>query len=335
MKKDTVTRTLVKHTIRKTIRGIAADPERKLRAMAELASENASGKTQKDLFDAIRGMLENDSSAYYALGKDLVASVEEDALAVFGFNVGYNGCTSGAKTVREAEAEIGCRIPWCFALCAGPDACSAAAADHIIGEGRKLGVYVYLIFGEPGRDIFPLLKKYDDCAFVLFFPAEKMTAALADEFAPLRNVMTAVSSPEREALRIACEALRKRRMLYSVYRAYGPGTAEGEALLKPDVLHFCESLHPAFYLLVPNREERNFLWKRTVELRASQQYKFLLMDLGSDMLAASRDVTGEECFAVFLREDRLLTEKGEFQGGDFDALRRPLADVLKAASQTK
>lgn len=332
MKKDTVTRTLVKHTIRKTIREIAADPERKLRAVAELASENASGKTQKDLFDAVRGMLDNDSSAYYAFGKDLVASVDEETLSVFGFNVGYNGCTSGAKTVRAKEDELGCRIPWCFALHVGEGACSAGAADHIIGEGRKLGVYVYLISGTPDRDFLPLLKKYDDCAFVLFFPAERVTDALADELAQYRNVMTAVSSPDRAVLSAACARLRKRRMLYSVYGVYGPGSADGETLLNPDVMAFCESLHPAFYLLAPNRAEKHYLHDRAVEFRTSQQYALLLMDLGSDLLAASRAVSGEECFDVFFSGNQLLTERGEFKGDAYDAGKKPLADVLKAAS---
>ena len=61
-------------------------------------------------------MLQNEHSPYYGLIEDTVAHVDAERLFRFGMNVGYNGCTEGASTIREIEENERYNIPWTMFL---------------------------------------------------------------------------------------------------------------------------------------------------------------------------------------------------------------------------
>ena len=111
-----ITRIFVETTIRKAIRDIKDSPKRSFRNLIDLGLNFAKGRFEKPFLVSVQNLLQNEQSPYYDLVLDTVHNVDTDRLITFGMNVGYNGCTKGAKIIREIESKENYNIPWSLSL---------------------------------------------------------------------------------------------------------------------------------------------------------------------------------------------------------------------------
>lgn len=165
-----ITRKLLEATVDKALRDLQTDTERSVRNLVDLAQNFSNGRFQKDFFSIIQTLLEDQSSAYYALVRRIVNQVDHRTLKTFGINLGYNGCTVGAKTIRQNEQKLRFNIPWSIAfMLDSADGCvSAEEIARTIEQGKTLGVYTYLLFcrgatartGRRADARFPRLRLY-------------------------------------------------------------------------------------------------------------------------------------------------------------------------------
>lgn len=125
-----------------------SSPRRLARNLVDISLNFAKGRFQKRFLSDAQEMLKNPESAYYELVSDQIANVDRKHMVTFGMNLGYNGCTVGAKRIREIEAEQNLNIPWSLSLLLDRERLLINPDSYcrIIEQGRKIGIYVYLFF---------------------------------------------------------------------------------------------------------------------------------------------------------------------------------------------
>lgn len=144
MKKD-INWMLIESVVRRTVQKLHDSPEREIRNLIDLGLSFADGRFQRKFLKASQKMLRNEKSAYYPLIKDVVSHVDEERLVTFGMNLGYNGCTRGAKTIRQIEHEESFNIPWALSFSLNIAQIENGCYSSVIRQGTELGIYVYLM----------------------------------------------------------------------------------------------------------------------------------------------------------------------------------------------
>ena len=196
---NSMSRILIETIVKQSIKNIKDNPERGIRNLIDMALQFSEGRFQKNFFSAAQSMLQNESSAYYSLVRDTVSSIDTERLYTFGMNLGYNGCTVGARRIRENEKKMNCNIPWAIAMQIAPQSFEKNRQIYHkrILEGETLGVYVWQIFamGCPEK-VLPLVRDHADSAFFVFCRARDITDAFLDEAAELYHVMPVVQYEE-------------------------------------------------------------------------------------------------------------------------------------------
>jgi hypothetical protein len=339
VKKDRLTRALVKTAVEKALRDLNSDPERTVRKAVDLALNFSQGRFQQQFFTCAQRMLENENSAYYRLARLLSTQVDLAHIKTFGVNLGYDGCTAGARSIRENEARLGCNIPWAITLRARQDADWIRTAASIVQQGRALGVHVYLLFGPEALDAayLSLYERFSDCAFVLFVPAAAVLSCDLAAVSAAKNAMVCPGCPDDALLARACAAMREKRMLYSVWAPYE--TPDARSLLGAQRLAFYESLGGAFVLL----QQRGYasdpanqaLYQQIVEIRNAQRYAYFLADLRCDLVEIDRIISDDACYLALGPHGEACSPAGAFSEARFDAAQQPLTARLKSLCPKK
>ena len=109
--KNSMSRVLIETVVKGALKAIKDSPERGIRNLVDIALQFSKGRFQQNLFSTVQTMLQNESSAYYELVRDVIFHTDTDRLFTFGMNLGYNGCTIGAQRIRENEKRMNCNIP--------------------------------------------------------------------------------------------------------------------------------------------------------------------------------------------------------------------------------
>jgi len=215
---QSMSRILVGTVVRQALQSIKESPERGIRNLVDMALQFSEGRFQKDFFCTAQTMLQNENSAYYGLVRDTVNYTDIERLYTFGMNLGYNGCTAGARQIRYNEKRLNCNIPWSIALQFDTETLEERqeAYDGLIRDGEELGIYVWMLFGAGGSDkVLQLVGNHPNSAFCMFCVADDLTEAVLEEAAELRNVMLVVRYEEHMA--DICAVLRTYELPYSVW----------------------------------------------------------------------------------------------------------------------
>lgn len=136
-------------------------------------------------------------------------------------NLGYEAFFRGAREIRKNRQICNCNIPWlilfdptsaCNMHCAGCWAgtygdrfqLSFEDMDHIVKQGKKLGIYLYMMTGgEPlvrKKDILRLAEKHSDVQFAVYTNATLIDDAFCKEVIRLGNLAFFLSvEGDREA----------------------------------------------------------------------------------------------------------------------------------------
>ena len=241
MKKD-INWMLIESVVRRTVQKLHDSPEREIRNLIDLGLSFADGRFQRKFLKASQKMLRNEKSAYYPLIKDVVSHVDEERLVTFGMNLGYNGCTRGAKTIRQIEQEEGFNIPWALSFSLNPAQIENGCYSSVIHQGTELGIYVYLMeASDPVEQSLALTAEHPDCAFVLFVRPQQITDAFVQQLEKQNNLMLSVEWEEGAVE--SCRLLREHRLLYSVHHQYSaeqvPSLLDGSWLEQVLPTHPC------------------------------------------------------------------------------------------------
>lgn len=211
--KMSISTTLGKFGIEKSVKYLYKDPENNLRKIMDWADKFAQGKFVKHR-KLIREAIEDPNNPYYHFIRHMIADIDHDVMSTIATNFFINANLVGWDTQEKYRKEYNCNIPWAILLdptsacnlhCTG---CWAAEygnklnlsfdeIDDIIRQGKEMGVYMYIYTGgEPmvrKKDLIKLCEKHDDCVFLAFTNGTLIDEAFADEMLRVKNFIPAIS----------------------------------------------------------------------------------------------------------------------------------------------
>ena len=332
MKKSDVTRRIVESTLEKALAELSDDPARGIRKLADLGQLFSKGRFQKQLFETAQAMLENEDSAYYRLLEHIVADVDHATLVRFGVNLGYNGCTNGARLLRENAARLGCHIPWllAFRLEAGADCVSDARVGDAITAARALGVYTYLLSCGSGMlpQALALADAAPDCAFFLLLDAAAVNESSAAALAARHNLLVSIQADGTQAAAMA--RLRKKGCFTALHSDYQEAMAND--IISGRWLAALEPAGAAFVFLIPrhvNAATRRRVHAYARSTRNAQQHPFFLIEAAVDIAQIDTIITGRGAAVCFLADGRPANADGPLPVAATHSLRgTPLRELL-------
>ncbi len=337
LKKPDFTRVIVRSALDKAIRDIENDANRSIRNLIDLVLKFSKGRFQQSLFKTFQAMMRNENSAYYTLVKNIVARVDHETIKTFGFNLGYNGCTDGAKLIRENECGYGFNIPWTVSFVLDSEGrLSMDSICNMVEQGRSLGIFTYFIFCNNGSAaaIPPLLGAYGDCAFVLFTEPAYLDSAALDGISLHKNAMTVVLSSKPEFASAASELL-ERRMLYSAYSFYGDENADD--LLSGLWLNEVVNASCAFAVLIPEpscgERAKSTIREYVNDVRDRQETPVLLIDTESDIILIDQIISEDYCSMGFGSDGVAFDSFGTLKGDANNLWDFSLMEILRANMQ--
>ena len=335
MEKINLTRSLIETTVDKTLREIRNDPGRSIRKLLDLAQSVSRGRFQKRFFEIAQRMMEDENSAYYEMVTNLVTFADLEKIKTFGVNLGYNGCTLGAKRIRENEAKWHFDIPWNIFLGIGNGKAAPQDVDRLISQGTELGVYVYLLYSSHALndEYHAILEKYGDCAFILLTQPDEVLDAVVNKYGGLANCMFIVDADARHIQEATAE-LRSDGFLYGTYRRYDEDAAD--ALLSHAALSQSAQYGGTFLLLLPTSPcltaNSEAIGQRVSQIREEQRYPFLPMDIRLDSLRIDRVISNSPCSVGFDAMGQVYTAKGKWDGPGGNYLQTDLRAILARAN---
>ena len=331
---NTIQRILTGTIVKRTLNEIKRDPKRSIWNLVDMALQLSSGRFQQNFFSAAQQMLRNERSSYYDLVRNAVANTDTMRLYTFSMNLGYNGCTVGARRIRKNEKALGCNIPWTILLDIDPDRLEEREASYhrLMQDGEELGIYFWILFGNGNvQRLLSLAERHPDSAFVLLCCPEDMTAPFLERAGEINNLMLAVRYDGDAAP--VYDSLRSRGLLYSVWYQYGQGDLD--AIFSGELFDSTQQVSPIFTVLLRDQscsEETQRLVHQNVEcIRKEQRYRTVPWELYCDNCKVDAIISDEACFAFFNREGRLYDRSGLVRE-DVDGLfETGLKEILTAA----
>lgn len=334
-------RTLIESLAKKTLEDMKDSPERSMRNFIDLGVLFTGGRFKDELLDTVQEMLQNEKSAYYRLANDIIHHVGEEQLLTFGMNIGYEGCTNGAKVIRRIEEAERFDIPWSLYLKINDDeyARRRAIYDTAVNCGKRLGIHTYLLFSDCHHEkLVPMISKNKDCNFVIFCEPETVTNFMLDEMVGNPNLMFVIRYSENsDDTARACALLREREMMYSVYLKYSDGDFERITEEYP----WCdtEAMNPILTVVLPTAScsatVREKVYETVYKVRRMQKYATVPWDGYTDNCYIDSVISESACAAGFDENGYLYTAEGCKKDGCFNLFNNDLKDILKSAFPKK
>lgn len=302
MQKD-ISRILIESVINKTLKDITVSPRRTARNLIDMGVNFSKGRFQKLFLSSAQEFLQNQNSAYYDLITDVSDHVDKKIISTFGMNLGYNGCTRGAKKIREIKKNRHFHVAWSLSLALDKEKMEEDCSVYrsIISQGKALGIFVYLLKTEEGQlgMLLPLLEENQDCAFVLFLENTELPQYFLTDIRKIRNTMICVKDSEKAA--DLCPRLREEHLLYAIYSYYSEENEE--SIVSGRWLHEMMALHPYFVLLAPFPsccpETCNRVYEYILSVRNGQKDAVIAMDLLQDSWKINEIISEESCDVGF------------------------------------
>lgn len=324
MNSHDLTRLLIEGAVGRTLKQVQRDPHRSLRNLVDLGLTFTNAQLQRTFLQLTHNLLEQDDSAYYDLLDLLVQKVDHENLKTFGVNVGYEGLTRGAKTIRSQETA--CHIPWVLGLELG----QMDQIRDLVRQGRELGIYVYNILGDQADLVAlrELLEEEPHCAFCLLTNGENLLRQGLEPLEGARNLYISILADEPGLE--AAEALSAGGFFYGIHVFY-----EDCGCAEPERLERYLDYHPAGVLLLPRDaaalDHSRDLFERVKTLRLQQKYPYLLLDLVGDGLYVDQLVSGESGLLLVRGGGQALTAGRQGLKALEARQDRPLTDLLREA----
>lgn len=336
IKNEKITKALLKTTIKKALESIMSDPKRSVRNLVDLGLNFAEGCNQREIFDITQHYLSNEDSAYFTLAENMANELDHDKLTAFGLNFGYNGCTSGARILREKQEQLGCHLPFLitFTINDQPDSLTVSEIESAIEQGMELGIFIYAVICS--SDVYPELletaDRFSDCAFIFFVSPCRLTREVISRTSEINNLVTSVRyDGETDKCLEAVKSLREQGCITVVHYEYTPASLD--AILSDSITEaFAETGAIAGILYaepgIDPDVQRKIADYRT-EIVRSQQYPIFIFEAQSDIKRIDAMFSGAECRVHFIGGGKVLytTEQKIFEGANLRT--DSLEDIFK------
>lgn len=196
------------------IRDVKKNREEAVVKLLETAEKYMSDEKLDINYDKVKAMIRDKSCPLNSYINRIIDEVDPHVLKTTALNLGYEAFFYGTKTIRNMRIKHQCNIPWlilmdptsaCNLHCTG---CWAAEygnrlnlsfeeMDHVITQGKELGIYFYMFTGgEPlvrKADLIRLCEKHNDCAFLAYTNGTLVDEAFCQEMKRVGNLYLAIS----------------------------------------------------------------------------------------------------------------------------------------------
>lgn len=324
-------RIMIKTFVKSTLKDAEEAPERCTRNLVDMALNFAGEGSQQSFFKVARDMLNNENSPYYPLVEDVLKHMDKDKLLNFGINIGYNGCTKGAKIIRETESREHIQIPWILALETGNPEEEHFFSDYqsVFDQGKALGIYTYqLHVTESPVQVLKLAADNQDCAVILFCRSALITEEFAEAACKLNNILIGVEYDD--TAEAACLILRDHRLIYSLYYVCHPENAF--TVTSGSFFRFAEEMHSPFAAVVPqpscSETLQDEIYDLVLKSRNNQLYRTIPLDLSKDARLASNIISPPACVIGFDKEGHLCTAERRITDPEANLFHKHLTEIL-------
>ncbi|MGN1344365.1 MAG: radical SAM protein, partial [Traorella sp.] len=248
-----VSTTLKKFGLEQAFNYLYKDPEKNLLKLMDWADKFAGDEfvVQREM---VREAMTNPEHPYYSFIRRIIYDVDPHVMKTAAVNFFINSALSGWPKQEECRKKYGCNIPWTILLdptsacnlhCTGCWAAeygnklnlSVDEIDHIIQQGKELGIYMYIYTGgEPlvrKKDLIKICEKHNDCVFLCFTNATLIDEEFADDMLRVGNFYPAISLEGFEKATdgrrgdgvynkviAAIELLRRKKLIYGISSCY-------------------------------------------------------------------------------------------------------------------
>ena len=335
---NSMSKILVGSIVKRTLKEMKENPDRGIRNLVDMALQFSDGRFQEDFFTTAQAMLQNENSAYYQLVREVVTHADTDRLYTFGMNLGYNGCTVGARCIRENEKNLGCNIPWTVPIQVSTDnfADNEPKYQAAICSGERLGIYSWMLFcGSQLQCVLPLVKAHPDSAFFLFCEPEGLTSEFLDEAGESYNLMLVIRYDEDVG--DLCSQLRDLGLLHSLWFSYGQ--KDLQSIVNGDLFYSVQQLSPVFTVLLPEQGcpdvIQQLVYQTVQQARKEQRYHTMLWDLKGDDRTVDQIISGDACCVFFDRDGNLCDGSGPVKSSQHNLFQNDLKDIFVSACPKK
>ena len=309
LRKLDLNRTILENTVYRALRDMERDSHRTARNAVDLALLFARGTFERQFLTLCRQILEDETSPYYEVINRALTRCNRQSLVTFGLNVGLEGCSRGARRIREVEEQQGFNVPWALEIYAGNAGLGRVYVQRVVSEAAGLGVHVFFLWDcrLAQGELEMLLRENPDCAFVLFTTGGRGPDLDLARLAELPNLLISVQGLEPLSLEL-CQALEEQRMLYGVHLPYGPDLS-----VLPQQVDQAAALEPLVVFLYPQNAgepEKNQVAQAAAAARTEHQFPFALMALPGDILAIDEIISHSPCSLTFLPDGQAVTNQG-------------------------
>lgn len=324
MRKMDLQRTITEGTASRALQDMERDTHRTARNLVDLCLRFAKGPFERRFFTVCRDILEDDGSPCFSMLRRALSCFDRQTLVTFGVNVGFEGCSRGAKRIRETEAREGFNVPWAIRVAVGDAGLSRVYTQRLISEAVELGVHVFILedHGLALSDLRQLLEDNPTCAFCLITRGRNWELV---DLTDCHNFLMYVDGEGPLAMEL-CGALEDARMPYGVWLRYDDRTEDLE-----DRLEKLGELGSPLALLLGDEASPGTQAKvnrLVTEARSSYAYPFVPIDLPGDLLAIDRIISDDPCSLTVLPDGRIQTVSGIVPG---DIRSQPLKQILRQA----
>ncbi len=336
IKIDKITKALLRTTILKSIEEIRSDPKRSVRNLVDLGLNFAEGCNQREIFDITQQYLSNEDSAYFTLAENIANTIDPDKLATYGINFGYNGCTSGARLLREKQEELGCHIPFLLTFTVDDSEGSITAEDirSAVTQGMELGIYIYAVICccDIYSELLDIAEEFDECAFIFFVNPRRLTRETVSRTSEIRNVVTSVRLEDGSDLcSETVSLLREQGCPVTVHYEYSDETLD--AVLSDSLTERMTETQAIAGIYYPAHGTSAETAQKVGEYRfktvRSQQYPIFIFEGYSDSDRFDRMFSNAECFVHFVGGGKVLYTTSKKILEDASLSNHSLTDILK------
>ncbi len=311
------------------LKGVQKDREKGINRILDLTERFAGDVFTKEQIEAVRQYLSDPTNKWTQYLHRLLEEVDPHVLKMSALNMGFEAFFYGTKTIRKNREIYHCNIPWlilfdptsaCNMHCTGCWAAeyghmlnlSLEEMDNLISQGKKLGVYFYMLTGgEPlvrKKDIIRLCEKHNDCEFNIFTNSTLIDEEFCKECVRVGNISFSLSLEGTEdtndgrrgaghydAVMKAMRLMKDYGIIFGTSICYTKANIEAvtsdeflDMLIEHGVrysfyFHYMPVGNNASPDLLPTMEQRKYMIERVREVRGFHGGKpIFLMDFQND-----------------------------------------------------
>lgn len=196
------------------LRNIDKDWEKDVSVLIDLMQNYMGGEKLDFDYEQVKKKICDREGTLNRYIRRILSETDPNVLKTTALNLGFEAFFHGTKTIRKMREVHQCNVPWlilmdptsaCNLHCTG---CWAAEygnrlnltfeeMDHVICQGKELGIYFYMFTGgEPlvrKADLIRLCEKHNDCAFLAYTNGTLVDEELCRNMKRVGNLHLAIS----------------------------------------------------------------------------------------------------------------------------------------------